>query len=84
MKSIIPNLLLIVLLSACTTGYYESFGPKASYYATAVTRPAVCNDFPVDYRVQVPETDERVRPIDRTELSSNMNAAFPSHQCSLR
>jgi|APCry1669192010_1035390.scaffolds.fasta_scaffold46325_1 hypothetical protein len=83
MKSI--NSLFLISVTAlwgCTTGYYESFGPKTPYYATAVTRPAVCNDFPVDYRVQVPETDERVRPLDRTQLSSNTNAAFPTHQCS--
>ncbi len=42
----------------------------APYYATAVTRPGACNDYPVAYRVQVPETDDRIRPIDRTQLVS--------------
>jgi len=29
-----------------------------------------CSDFPVSYRVQVPETDSRVRNIDRTLVTS--------------
>lgn len=41
---------------------------KAPYYATAVTRPALCNDYPVEYRVQVPESDARIRTIDRVVL----------------
>jgi hypothetical protein len=81
MKSTSILVLLVASLTGCATGYYESFGPKSSYHATAVTRPAVCNDFPVAYKVQVPETDERIRPIDRSQLSSSMNAAFPSTQC---
>ena len=81
MKLISILSLLVVSLTGCTTGYYESFGPKSSYHATAITRPAVCNDFPVAYKVQVPDTDERIRPIDRSQLFSSMNAAFPSTQC---
>lgn len=42
----------------------------APYYATAVTRPGACNDYPVTYRVQIPESDERIRPVDRTQLIS--------------
>lgn len=33
-------------------------------HAYAVTRPAQCNDFPVTYRVQVPDSDPRVRNVD--------------------
>ena len=43
-------------------------GAKPPYYATAVTRPALCNDYPVEYRVQVPDTDTRIRTIDRVVL----------------
>lgn len=39
--------------------------------AIAVTRPPMCNDYPVAYRVQTPETEPRVRAIDRVELVSN-------------
>ncbi len=39
--------------------------PTESRYALAVTRPGVCNDFPVTYRVQVPDTDPRVRSVER-------------------
>jgi len=42
---------------------------KPPYYAVAVTRPALCNDYPVEYRVQVPESDARVRPVDRMVLA---------------
>lgn len=40
------------------------------YYAYAVSRPPMCNDYPVTYRVQIPETDERIRAVDRSELYS--------------
>jgi hypothetical protein len=43
----------------------------APYYAVAVTRPAVCNDYPVSYRVQIPDVDDRVRPVERPQLISN-------------
>jgi hypothetical protein len=63
---------------------YDKFTPKTAYYATAVTRPAACNDFPVNYRIQIPEVDERVRPVDRTTLSSISNEKNASTQCNLR
>ena len=45
--------------------------PKAKpFTAVAVTRPQLCNDYPVTYRVQVPEADDRIKMIDRTELVS--------------
>lgn len=47
-------------------------GAKAPYHAVAVTRPALCNDYPVEYRVQVPETDARIRQIDRIVLGDGV------------
>ena len=45
--------------------------PKAKpFTAVAVTRPQLCNDYPVTYRVQVPEADDRIKMVDRTELVS--------------
>lgn len=35
------------------------------YYAVAVSRPDRTNDYPVEYRVQVPDTDSRVRVVER-------------------
>jgi hypothetical protein len=55
-------------------------GPKAPYYAVAVTRPALCNDYPVEYRVQVPETDARIRPIERIVLGDGM-ASVSNRSC---
>ena len=55
-------------------------GPKAPYYAVAVTRPALCNDYPVEYRVQVPETDARIRPIERVVLGVGM-ASVSNRSC---
>jgi hypothetical protein len=55
-------------------------GPKAPYYAVAVTRPALCNDYPVEYRVQVPETDSRIRPIERVVLGDGM-ASMSNRSC---
>lgn len=45
---------------------------KAPYYAVAVTRPALCNDYPVEYRVQVPESDARIRQIDRVVVADGV------------
>ena len=48
----------------------------SSYQAIAITQApshacnGACSDFPVGYRVQVPETDARIRNIDRTTVSS--------------
>ena len=57
--------------------------PKAKpFTAVAVTRPQLCNDYPVTYRVQVPESDDRIKMIDRTELVSattNVNTYQPVH-----
>ena len=55
-------------------------GPKAPYYAVAVTRPALCNDYPVEYRVQVPETDARIRPIERVVLGEGL-ASVSNRSC---
>ncbi len=47
-----------------------SCGPAQAVPAIAITRPGLCNDYPVAYRVQTPEIEPRVRPVDRVELSS--------------
>ena len=49
--------------------------------AIAVTRPPMCNDYPVAYRVQTPETEPRVRAIDRVELVSNGTLAPVATTC---
>lgn len=36
-----------------------------SKVAMAVTRPSACNDYPVSYRVTVPDTESRVRNVER-------------------
>ncbi|GKQ56339.1 hypothetical protein [Sphaerotilus sulfidivorans] len=77
------SLLGIGLMSGCSTvevrNSVEQPAPVVSscatckpapYYATAVTRPGACNDYPVTYRVQIPEVDDRIRPVDRSQLVS--------------
>lgn len=49
--------------------------------AIAVTRPPMCNDYPVAYRVQTPETEPRVRAVDRVELVSNGTLAPVATNC---
>jgi len=55
-------------------------GPKP-FTAIAVTRPPLCNDYPVTYRVQVPEVDERIRMIDRSELVSLATLTYQMPAC---
>lgn len=50
-------------------------------YGIAVTRPSPCNDFPVTYRVQMPETDKRVRFVDRPELVSSSTRVSSVASC---
>jgi ABC-type Fe3+-hydroxamate transport system substrate-binding protein len=50
---------------SCGTCTSCSSCPIDPRYALAVTRPGACNDYPVTYRVQVPEADPRVRSVDR-------------------
>jgi hypothetical protein len=40
---------------------------NSNYYST-VTRPGYSNDFPVSYRIQIPDQEDRVRSIDRPLL----------------
>ena len=54
---------------------------QPSVPAIAVTRPPMCNDYPVGYRVQTPETEPRVRAIDRVELTSNGTLAALAANC---
>jgi len=39
-----------------------------SNYFTAVSKPGYGNDYPVTYRIQIPDLEDRVRPIDRPLL----------------
>ena len=52
-----------------------------STYGIAVTRPNPCNDYPVTYRVQMPETDKRVRFVDRPELMSTSTLSVSVNNC---
>jgi len=52
------------------------------FTAVAVTRPPLCNDYPVTYRVQVPEADDRIKMIDRTELVSSATNTYFVPSCS--
>ena len=52
-----------------------------SVYGIAVTRPDGCNDYPVTYRVQMPETDKRVRFVDRPEISSSTTQTSSVTSC---
>ncbi len=47
----------------------------------AITRQALCNDYPVTYRVQMPEVDDRVRLVDRSLLSSSGGTASRIANC---
>jgi hypothetical protein len=55
--------------------------PPKPFTAIAVTRPNFCNDYPVTYRVQVPESDERIRMIDRSELVSVGTLTYQMPAC---
>ncbi len=61
--------------TVCTTC---SASPVVGY---AITRPALCNDYPVTYRVQMPEVDDRVRLVDRSLLSSSGGTASRIANC---
>jgi hypothetical protein len=45
-------------------------------YALATTQPPVANDFPVTYRVQMPDLEARVRPVQKTTLSISTMDTF--------
>ena len=61
--------------TVCTTC---SATPVVGY---AITRPALCNDYPVTYRVQMPEVDDRVRQVDRSLLASSGGTASRIANC---
>jgi hypothetical protein len=42
--------------------------PRTAY---AISRPGPCNDYPVTYRVQVPNERDKVLPVDQVTLSSS-------------
>jgi hypothetical protein len=50
--------------------------------AYAVTRPALCNDYPVSYRVHGTDARDRVRPVDGVTLSGASGAASLPAVCS--
>lgn len=50
-------------------------------YSIAVTRPGLCNDFPVTYRVQNNGGSERVGMIERTELTSGGSSQHIYQAC---
>jgi len=52
----------------------------APEYSYAVTRPLSCNDYPVSYRVQTPETDSRVRNIERSVLMAQGQTQYVYQQ----
>lgn len=57
--------------AACGTACASAQDPKESKeprVAMAVTRPSVCNDYPVSYRVTVPDVESRVRHVERVIL----------------
>ncbi len=51
--------------ASCTSG---CDGQAEARVALAVTRPSLCNDFPVTYRVMIPDTESRVRHVDRVNV----------------
>jgi curli biogenesis system outer membrane secretion channel CsgG len=51
--------------------------PEVSGWSIAVTRPAVCNDYPVSYRVQA-DSDMRVRSVERLQLVSEGGTSVPA------
>lgn len=78
------SLLSALFLSACANGVSLQqksennagcldCNSKAPHYAVAVTKPAICNDYPVEYRVQIPETDPRTRSVNRVHLPADVN-----------
>ena len=48
----------------------------ASNYKVAVTKPPVCNDFPVSFRVLLTDNEARVRPVQKTTLGAFSEDTF--------
>lgn len=71
---------LLTLLGACANPVPVQEAPTASCpscqvsqtprSAIAVSNPGPCNDFPVGYRVNRPETSAYVGPVEKVELVS--------------
>jgi hypothetical protein len=51
--------------------------PEVSGWSIAVTRPAVCNDYPVSYRVQA-DSDMRARSVERLQVVSEGGTSVPA------
>lgn len=52
--------------------------PQFSY---AVAKPLDSNDYPVSYRVQTPEANARIRPVDRTTVIAQTNVHISEAPC---
>jgi hypothetical protein len=51
--------------------------PSEPFTAYAVTRPSLCNDFPVTYRVRVPlDQDGKVFPVDQVRVISTSGQVY--------
>lgn len=75
--SLLTSLTSTFALAACTVvplsqvaQCTECAGPQ-TVTGIAVTRPSLCNDFPVTYRAQTPESKDRIRFVDHPTLQSN-------------
>jgi hypothetical protein len=75
---------ILMGLTLCTVVGCAEVPKGKPIAAVAVTRPQLCNDYPVTYRVQIPETDDRIKMVDRTELVSSGTYAYsyPQIYCS--
>ncbi|MFM2065426.1 MAG: hypothetical protein RLZZ584_335 [Pseudomonadota bacterium] len=59
--------------AGCSTCRSEAAG-----WSIAVTRPALCNDYPVSYRVQTGDADARIRPVERLQIVSDGGTGQPA------
>lgn len=51
--------------------------PSEPFTAYAVTRPSLCNDFPITYRVKVPlDQDGKVFPVDQVRIISTSGQVY--------
>lgn len=77
---------LVLVMAGCanmppsTTCVSCQPAPEAQRSAVAVSLPAICNDFPVVYRVNAPETTY-VGPVERILLVSGNQELRPATLC---
>ncbi len=77
-ESVVGKPVVVAPAPAATVCTTCSATPVMGY---AITRPALCNDYPVTYRVQMPEVDDRVRQVDRSVLASSGGTASRIANC---